>query len=83
MPWNIPNREVLGKLKQVAGDVGREVVVQRLFGDVYYGIPSQDDLEGAYFSFVAQHNQQNGNLSNVFSAKILQNCCPNYWHDGV
>ena len=66
---NFIKREVGGELKQVPGDVGGEVVVERLLGNVNDSVPGQDDLEGAALSLVTQHHQQNADLSNIFPAK--------------
>ena len=69
VPRDFVKREVGGELKQVLGDVGGEVVVEGLLGDVNDGVPGQDDLEGAALSLVAQHHQQDADLSNIFPAK--------------
>ena len=42
-------------------------MVEGLLGDIYYGVPCQDDLEGTALSLIAQHHQQNAYLSDVFS----------------
>ena len=69
VPWDFVKREVGGELKQVLGDVGGEVVVEGLLGDVNDGVPGQDDLEGVALSLVAQHHKQDADLSNIFPAK--------------
>ena len=66
MPRDFVSREVGGELEQVAGDVGGEVVVEGLLGDIHDGVPRQDDLEGTALSLVAQHHQQNADLSDIF-----------------
>ena len=66
---DVVQREVGGKLEQVARDAGGEVVVERLLRDVHDGVARQDELEGAALPLVTQHQQQDGDLGDVFSGR--------------
>ena len=71
MPRDLIKGEVSSELKQDPGDVWGEVVVEGLLGDIYDGVPCQDDLEGTALSLIAQHHQQNAYLSDVFSKQNI------------